>query len=118
NHHSKEWSETDRPCSAEQNGKQPWGGRLLEIARRHYCGRAKARRLQRPEGQHDDLACIRRARSCQGSHRRTAASRHGGRTPLRSACRMVTAAPMFRKAAQQSSELRNLIVKYNEVLLA
>ena len=28
------------------------------------------------------------------------------------------AAPMFRKAAQQSSELRNLIVKYNEVLLA
>ena len=28
------------------------------------------------------------------------------------------AAPMFRKAAQQSSELRNLIVKYNQVLLA
>ena len=28
------------------------------------------------------------------------------------------AAPMFRKAAQQSSELLNLIVKYNEVLLA
>jgi hypothetical protein len=53
---------------------------------------SKAREVQRPQGQHDDLACLPRARSRQGSHRRSAASRNGGRPSLRHASRVVAAA--------------------------
>ena len=45
------------------------------------------------EGQHDDLARLPRARSRQGSHRRTAPARHGSCPPLRPARRMVSPAP-------------------------
>ena len=54
---------------------------------------AKRERLQRPQGQHDDLARLPRARSRQGRDRRTASARHGSCPPRRPACRMVSPAP-------------------------
>ena len=53
----------------------------------------EARELQRPQGQHDDLARLPRARSRQSRHRGAAASWHGRRPPLRPAGRMVSPAP-------------------------
>jgi hypothetical protein len=50
-------------------------------------------RLQPSEGQHDHLTCIPRSRPCQSRHRRPPPPRHGCRTALRYACRMVAAAP-------------------------
>jgi hypothetical protein len=48
--------------------------------------------VQRPQGQHDDLARLPRARSRQGSHRRSSTSRNGSRPSLRHASRVVAAA--------------------------
>ena len=48
--------------------------------------------MQRPQGQHDDLARLPRARSRQGSHRRSATPRNGSRPSLRHASRVVAAA--------------------------
>jgi hypothetical protein len=58
-----------------------------------YASHGDARRLQRSQGQHDDLACLRRARSGQGCDRRTASVWNGSRPPRRSASRMVPPAP-------------------------
>jgi hypothetical protein len=48
--------------------------------------------VQRPEGQHDDLARLPRTQSRQGSHRRSATSRDGSCPSLRHASRVVAAA--------------------------
>ena len=64
--------------------------------RRSRCDNRKHRRtrgLHYAEGQHDDLACLPRARSRQGGHRWTAAARHGRGAARRTARRMVPPAP-------------------------
>ena len=70
------------------------------LARRTYGRRERkrgkhrqARGVQRSQGQHDDLACLPRARSRQSGHRRAAASWHGSGPPRRHARRVVSAAP-------------------------
>jgi hypothetical protein len=52
-----------------------------------------ARRLQCPQGQHDNLACLPRARPRQSCDRRTPSTWHGSCPPRRPACRMVPPAP-------------------------
>jgi len=56
--------------------------------------------MQYPQGQHDDLACISRARSRQSGHRGSAPPWHGSSPPLRHACRMVPAAPDARTSCE------------------
>ena len=51
------------------------------------CGEHRdARAVQRPQGQHDDLARLPRARSRQGCDRRTTSAWHGSGPPRRPAC--------------------------------
>ena len=52
--------------------------------------------VQRPEGQHDDLACLPGTRSRESGHRGAAASWHGSGPPRRHARRVVSAAPHAR----------------------
>ena len=93
-------SETRATLVASIARGRRWLDELIDRPDRK-CGKHRdARGLQRSQGQHDDLACIPRARSRQGCDRRTAASRHGSCPPLRSACRMVTPAPDARTSAQ------------------
>ena len=82
-----------QPWSHRSRGDAVGSNELIDRPRSKHREHSKARGLQRPKGQHDDFACLPRARSRQGSDRGSPAPRHGSRPPLRPARRMVSPAP-------------------------
>jgi hypothetical protein len=66
------------------------GSTSLSMMQRQTSNHRDAREVQRTPSQHDNLACVPRARSCEGCHRRSTAARHRRHPIARCANRVVS----------------------------
>ena len=85
-----------------------WLDELIADANGNHGQHRQARAVQRPQGQYDDLACLPRARSRQGRHRRAAPAWHGSCPPRRLASRMVPPAPDARPCCAVAPHVRGV----------
>ena len=83
---SRHLGRIDRP-------RAPLARRTYRRGKGNHGQHRQAREVQRPQGEYDNLACLPRARSRQGRHRREAPAWDGSCPPRRLASRMVPPAP-------------------------
>jgi hypothetical protein len=83
---SRHLGRIDRP-------RAPLAGGTYRRGKGNHGQHRQARAVQRPQGEYDNLACLPRARSRQGRHRRAAPAWDGSCPPRRLAGRMAPPAP-------------------------